>query len=308
VFGDSPSLTSATFESGVTSIPPSMFERSTALTSVTIPASVTIIGDAAFGLTALTSVTIPAGVTSIGMFAFFGSTELDSIYFLGNAPATVGTEAFEGVASGAKAYIKSGTTGFTTSGTPPLWNELEVAVGVYTASYNTNGGSTIAAQAYTRSISEPAVPTRTGYTFAGWSATTSGSLLTFPYTPTSNGDLTLYAKWTQNPTKAVAPVKPSITGKATSTAKGTNKLTAKKGTWTGYPLPAISYQWYSCSTQVKSVTATIPKTCKAISKATKSTFAVTKTYKGKYLAVAVTGKASGTSATKWLSKSTAKVK
>jgi uncharacterized repeat protein (TIGR02543 family) len=268
---------------------------------------VTSIGVAAFASTGLSSVTIPASISSIEAFAFSSATSLDSVYFLGNAP-DVGTTPFRNTSAGAKAYIKSGATGFTTSGNPPLWNGIEVAVGVYTASFNTNGGSAIASQAYGRSIPEPVAPTRTGYTFAGWSATTGGSLLTFPYTPTSNGDLTLYAKWTQNPTKAVASVKPSITGKATSTAKGTNKLTAKKGTWTGSPTPAISYQWYSCTTQVKSVTATIPKTCKAISKATKSTFAVTKTYKGKYLAVAVTGKASGTSATKWLSKSTAKVK
>ena len=109
---------------------------------------------------------------------------------------------------------------------------------------------------------------------------------------------------TKNPVKAVAKVKPKISG----TAKVKKTLTAKKGTWTGYPAPKYSYQWYACSKQVKSVTATIPKTCKRISKATKSKFAVTKSLKGKHLAVLVTGKGSGTTATKWLSKTTAKVK
>jgi hypothetical protein len=86
-------------------------------------------------------------------------------------------------------------------------------------------------------------------------------------------------------------------------------LTANKGTWTGYPTPsAFTYQWYSCTVQVKIVTATIPKTCKKITGATKSTLKLASAQKGKYLAVAVTGTSTGTSATKWLSKSTAIVK
>jgi hypothetical protein len=63
-----------------------------------------------------------------------------------------------------------------------------------------------------------------------------------------------------------------------------------------------------CTKQVKAVTQTIPKTCKSISKQTKTTIAVTSAYKGKYLAVAVKGISKGTTATTWLSKSTAKVK
>jgi hypothetical protein len=120
--------------------------------------------------------------------------------------------------------------------------------------------------------------------------------------------VTLHAKITRNPVKAEALTKPTISGKAISTVKGTNKLTAKKGTWTGFPTPVNSYQWYSCTKQVKSVTATIPTSCKKVSKATKSTLALNKALKGKFIAVAVTGKGTGSTATTWLSKSTAKVK
>ena len=176
--------------------------------------------------------------------------------------------------------------------------------------YDSKGGTQVSAGSFLTggSVSAPTAPTRDGYSFAGWSVTDGGSSVTFPYSPVATSDITLYAKWTQNPTKAVATVKPSITGTATATTKGTNKLTAKKGTWTGYPTPAISYQWYVCTAQVNAVTATIPRTCTTISKATKPTLAVTKTYKGKYLTVRVTGTSAGTSATQWLSKSTAKVK
>ena len=205
--------------------------------AVVIPLGVTGIGDYAFFMaTSLTSITIPASVTSIGASAFHGAIKLTSVYFLGNAPNAVvddpfDQDSFDGVASGAKAYIKSGVTGFGTTG---RWAGLVVTTGV----------------------------------------------------------------------KASASVKPTVSG----TAKVSTKLTANKGTWTGYPTPALTYQWYSCTKQVNAATQTIPSTCQSISKATTSTLAVTNTFKGKYLAVAVTGKGTGTTATKWLSKSTAIVK
>ena len=56
----------------------------TALTSVTIPDSVTSIGIWAFaGCTSLTSVTIPDSVTSIGSSAFEGCDSLTSVTFEG---------------------------------------------------------------------------------------------------------------------------------------------------------------------------------------------------------------------------------
>ena len=98
-------------------------------TSYTIPATVgTIAGYAFYGATTLTSITIPSSVTSFYAYAFQNATSLTSVYFLDNAPTSVNTTPFLNVASGAKAYIKSGATGFTTSGTPALWNGLIVEV------------------------------------------------------------------------------------------------------------------------------------------------------------------------------------
>ena len=78
---------------GVTGIGNSAFQA-TALTSVTIPSSVTSIGDFAFfSATALTSVTIPNSVTSIGIFAFNNAFALTSVT-IGNSVTSIGDFAF----------------------------------------------------------------------------------------------------------------------------------------------------------------------------------------------------------------------
>jgi hypothetical protein len=104
--------------------------------------------------------------------------------------------------------------------------------------------------------------------------------------------------------RATATVKPTVTG--TSTVGKT--LTAAKGTWTGYPTPTFTYQWYACSTAVSAARTTVPSTCKKITGATKSTFKLTSAQRGKYVAVFVKGTSLRTTATTWLSKTTAKVR
>ncbi|MCD8041193.1 MAG: leucine-rich repeat protein, partial [Clostridia bacterium] len=56
----------------------------TSLTSITIPESVTSIGDCAFeNCTSLESIIIPDSVTSIGDCAFYGCISLKSVYYNG---------------------------------------------------------------------------------------------------------------------------------------------------------------------------------------------------------------------------------
>ena len=73
-------LTSITIPNSVTSIGQSAFRNCSGLTSITIPDGVTSIGDYAFyNCSGLTSITIPDGVISIGMEAFYGCRGLTSI-------------------------------------------------------------------------------------------------------------------------------------------------------------------------------------------------------------------------------------
>ena len=87
-------------------------------TAITVPSTidgypVVAIGSMAFyERTSLTSVTIPDSVTSIGERAFYGCMNLTSARFLGNAPSTTGADLFGGVAAPFTVYHYRAATGF----------------------------------------------------------------------------------------------------------------------------------------------------------------------------------------------------
>jgi hypothetical protein len=137
--------------------------------------------------------------------------------------------------------------------------------------------------------------------FGGNTALTS---VTRPYTATGWGSTWSDVAVVIADARATATVNPKVTG----TAKVAKTLTAAKGTWTGYPTPTLRYQWYVCTRAVTAARSTVPSTCKRITGATRSTYKLTSAQRGKYVAVLVTGTSLRTTATTWLSKTTAKVR
>ena len=87
-------LTSVTIPNSVTGIGYGTFYKCSGLTSVTIPNSVTSIGNSAFTYcTSLTSAAIPSGVTSIGNYAFSGCSGLISVT-IGSGVTSIGNSTF----------------------------------------------------------------------------------------------------------------------------------------------------------------------------------------------------------------------
>ena len=92
-------LTSVTIPNSVTSIGNKAFWACIGLTSVTIGNSVTSIGSSAFSrCRSLTSVTIPNSVTSIGSYAFWGCRNVETVVF-GSGVETIEESAFSGCQS-----------------------------------------------------------------------------------------------------------------------------------------------------------------------------------------------------------------
>ncbi len=91
------SLTSVTIPDSVTSIGDSTFSGCTNLTSITIPNSVTNIEMGAFyDCSSLTSITIPNSVTSIGWWTFSGCTSLTNVT-IPNSLLNVGPDLLQGL-------------------------------------------------------------------------------------------------------------------------------------------------------------------------------------------------------------------
>jgi uncharacterized repeat protein (TIGR02543 family) len=102
------------------------------------------------------------------------------------------------------AYANAASYPFTSSTTLyAKWNPIS-----YTVTYDTQGGSAVAVGGYTigSSVTMPAAPTRSGFTFAGWFAgSTGGTALGATYSPPSTGNITLYAQWTPVTAPVTAP-------------------------------------------------------------------------------------------------------
>ncbi|MGM9691974.1 MAG: leucine-rich repeat domain-containing protein [Alloprevotella sp.] len=102
-------LTSITIPNSVTSIGNDAFTHCSGLTSITIPNSVTSIGVGAFrDCSGLTSITIPSSVTNIGTWAFRDCSGLTNIKMLSATPPTTGSGVFTYCNSLTTIYVPKG--------------------------------------------------------------------------------------------------------------------------------------------------------------------------------------------------------
>ena len=263
-------LASVTIGNSVTGIGAGAFQ-SNELISVTIPNSVTWIGDYAFMGNALTSVTIGNSVTSIGNYAFHDN-DLISVT-IGSSVTSIGADAFS-ANDLTTVTIPNSVTSIDSSAF-----EANLLTSVtFLGNAPLDGTDVFGLNSGLASITRP-------YTATGWGSTWSGKTVVI-------GDA-----------RATATVKPTAFGTAT-----VGRTLTARGTWVGYPTPTLRYQWYVCTRAVTAARSTVPSTCKRITGATRSTYRVTSAQRGKYVAVLVTGTSLRTTATAWLSKTTARIR
>ena len=138
----------------------------------------------------------------------------------------------------------------------------------YLVSFDSSGGSSVSSSIFnsTNPIQIPVTPNLSGSTLDGWSLSTSGQPVTFPYAPGSPAAITLYAQWTSNPSSspiespAPAPVysgpviENAITAEAGSTVTvNGNRLDSVTAAFVGeIPLEVISAQRQSLVLRVAS--------------------------------------------------------
>ncbi|MCL2028290.1 MAG: leucine-rich repeat protein, partial [Bacteroidales bacterium] len=151
--------------------------------------------------TALKNLTIGSSVTEIGDNAFSGCTGLTSVTSLAETPPTLGTTVFNNVDMTACClYVP--TSSVDLYGSAPQWSAFTCVNPdgeVHIVTFNSQGGSHVGLQlviAPNNKVTEPAVPTFTGFTFGGWYTEPECINIWDFDSDIVTSDTTLYAKWT----------------------------------------------------------------------------------------------------------------
>ena len=169
-------VTSVTIPDSVTSIPDAAFVNCSQLTNISIPNSVTYIGFSAFdGCASLKSITLPSSLRTIGNSAFADCPSLMTVTYPGSK------KQWDDIAKGSNNDV--------------LKNHLICAK--LEATFNPDNGESIFTQTIDRGekFTEPtSTPKKEGYTFIGW----YNGDKKFDFTTVPTGDVTLTAKWTAN--------------------------------------------------------------------------------------------------------------
>lgn len=170
-FHDS-AVTSVTIPDSVTAIPDYAFGFCSQLTNISIPNSVTFIGFSAFNsCTSLKSITLPSSLSTIQSYAFYNCENLKTIR-IPVSVTSIGNYAFDVCPSlmtvtypGSKTQWDAITKG---SNNDVLENNLICAK--LEATFTADGTTLAPAQTIDRGgkFTEPAAPSKENHTFAGW--------------------------------------------------------------------------------------------------------------------------------------------
>lgn len=189
-------VTSVTIPDSVTAILDRAFANCYQLTNISIPNSVTSIGFSAFEhCTSLKSITLPSSLNSISEALFSGCSQLTTIH-IPVSVTSIGNCAFAGCPSSMTVtYSGSKTQWDSMTGNlniPLVCNKLE-------ATFDPDNGDPTVTEfidndknsKFTELVPEP---TKENYTFAGW----YNGNEKFDFTTVPTGDVTLTAKWDIN--------------------------------------------------------------------------------------------------------------
>ena len=191
-------VTSVTIPDSVTSILDDAFVNCPNLTNISIPNSVTSIGFSAFrSCTSLKSITLPSSLNSISEALFSGCSQLTTIH-IPVSVTSIEDDAFAGCPS---------SMTVTYPGSKKQWDDIakgsnndvlknNLICAKLEATFNPDNGESISTQTIDRGgkFTEPAPPSKENHTFAGW----YNGDKTFDFTTVPTGDVTLTAKWNIN--------------------------------------------------------------------------------------------------------------
>lgn len=171
-FYNNSAVTSVTIPDSVTAIPDYAFGYCSQLTNISIPNSVTFIGFSAFNsCTSLKSITLPSSLSTIQSYAFYNCENLKTIR-IPVSVTSIGNYAFDVCPSlmtvtypGSKTQWDAITKG---SNNDVLENNLICAT--LEATFTADGTTFAPAQTIDRGekFEEPAEPSKENHTFAGW--------------------------------------------------------------------------------------------------------------------------------------------